>query len=78
MRPFKIKRLYLENYKLFQLTEIEFGDSLTILGGPNGYGKTSVFDALEFLIMGSIDRVTDSNAISGAVAYTIDKMSAYL
>lgn len=69
MMPFRIKRLYLENYKLFHLTEIEFGDSLTVFGGPNGYGKTSVFDALEFLIMGSINRVTDSNVISGTVAY---------
>lgn len=70
MTPFRIKRLYMENYKLFYRRELEFGEILTILDGPNGYGKTSVFDALEFLIMGTIRRVVDSQVVSGNLAFT--------
>ena len=44
-----IKRLYIENYKLFSQKEIDFsGALLSVFDGPNGYGKTSIFDAIEF------------------------------
>ena len=53
-----IKRLYIENYKLFSQKEIDFsGALLSVFDGPNGYGKTSIFDAIELLITGKISRV---------------------
>ena len=34
-----IKRLYIENYKLFSQKEIDFsGALLSVFDGPNGYG----------------------------------------
>ena len=36
-----LKRLYLENYKLFEQKTIIFENALTVFDGPNGYGKTS-------------------------------------
>ena len=42
----EIKKIYLENYKLFTLKEIEFSEYLSVFDGPNGYGKTSIFDAI--------------------------------
>lgn len=69
MGTLKIKRLYVENYKLFSAKTIEFDGVLTVFDGPNGYGKTSIFDALEFLITGTIERVISCASISGLKAY---------
>ena len=61
-----IKRLYIENYKLFSQKEIDFsGALLSVFDGPNGYGKTSIFDAIELLITGKISRVKECESIDG-------------
>ena len=44
----ELKRIYGENYKLFTSRSIEFENYLSVFDGPNGYGKTSIFDAIEF------------------------------
>lgn len=65
-----IKRLYIENYKLFSQKEIDFSQALlSVFDGPNGYGKTSIFDAVELLITGTISRVRDCESIDGKFAY---------
>lgn len=65
-----IKRLYIENYKLFSRKEIDFSQALlSVFDGPNGYGKTSIFDAIELLITGKISRVKDCESIDGKLAY---------
>jgi len=66
----ELRRIYLENYKLFDIKSIEFEDYLSVFDGPNGYGKTSIFDAIEFLITGSISRIKESQAISGNLGYS--------
>lgn len=65
----QIEKLSLQNYKLFKSKVIDFGKDLSIFDGPNGYGKTSVFDAVELLITGKISRVSDSKSISGSIGY---------
>lgn len=65
----QIKRIYLENYKLFTSKSIEFEEYLSVFDGPNGYGKTSIFDAIELLITGSIRRIKDSS-ILGTIGYS--------
>ena len=65
-----IKRLYIENYKLFSHKEIDFSQALlSVFDGPNGYGKTSIFDAVELLITGKISRVKECESIDGKSAY---------
>ena len=65
-----IKRLYIENYKLFSRKEIDFSAALlSIFDGPNGYGKTSIFDAIELLITGEISRVKECESIDGKNGY---------
>ena len=65
-----VKRLYVVNYKLFSQKEIDFSSALlSVFDGPNGYGKTSLFDALELLITGQISRVKECEAIDGKTAY---------
>ena len=65
-----LKRLYVENYKLFSQKEIDFSNALlSVFDGPNGYGKTSIFDAIELLVTGRISRVFDCESIDGKAAY---------
>lgn len=65
-----LKRLYVENYKLFSEKEIDFSKALlSVFDGPNGYGKTSIFDAIELLITGKISRVLTCESIDKKTAY---------
>ena len=66
----EIKKIYLENYKLFTLKELTFSNNLCVFDGPNGYGKTSIFDAIEFLITGSISRIQESEVIAANLSYS--------
>ena len=66
----ELKRIYLENYKLFTMKEIVFHEYLSVFDGPNGYGKTSIFDAIELLISGSISRIKENPSISGVMGYS--------
>lgn len=52
---YTINRLKMENFKLIDEEKIiDFqGNNLIVLDGPNGYGKTTIFDAIEILIKGS-------------------------
>lgn len=54
---FRILNLRLYNFKGFKDIVIPFEKARVILGGPNGYGKTSIFDALELLFTGKIERM---------------------
>lgn len=56
MNKLKLKSLRIENFKCIKSDTFEFDDNLTILDGPNGYGKTTMFDAIELLITGTIHR----------------------
>lgn len=54
----RIREIEAENFKLFttnfhEVNEIEKSD-LVVFNGPNGYGKTSVFDIIEFCLTGTI------------------------
>lgn len=56
----KLNKITLKNFKVFggEPYTISFEDSnLVLLDGPNGYGKTSVFDAIELGLTGNITRL---------------------
>ncbi|MDD2829236.1 MAG: AAA family ATPase [Sulfuricurvum sp.] len=57
----KIKRLKINNFKLFEnFPVLEFNNpSLVVFDGPNGFGKTSFYDAIELLITGQLRRYSD-------------------
>ncbi len=51
-----IKKVILENFLSFQKDEVDFGDAkFVIIVGPNWSGKTSVFQAIKF-VLGSNER----------------------
>ena len=56
----KIKRIEIQNFKVFQNISIDFESSdLIVFDGPNGFGKTSIYDAIELLFTGKIRRFDD-------------------
>lgn len=53
----RILKVSLQNFKLYKEQTFDFSDnSLVVFDGPNGFGKSSFFDAIELLITGSIRR----------------------
>ena len=67
----KIKKILLYNFKNFRhKTIIDFSDNITFLVGPNGFGKTTIFDAIELGLTGNISRITQTIQVTGEnVAY---------
>jgi len=64
----KIKRIQIQNFKLFKdLAVIDFDNPiLTVFDGPNGFGKTSFYDAIELFFIGKLRRYSVlSNIIDG-------------
>lgn len=54
----KIARIEVSSFKAFKHINLDLGtSSLLTLDGPNGYGKTSIFDAVELLLTGQIKRI---------------------
>ena len=54
----RVQSISIEGFRAYrQKTELSFGDDLTVLFGPNGFGKTSVFDAIDFAFTGEIGRL---------------------
>lgn len=53
----KIQQLHIHNFKVFDDITLEYAEyKAVILCGRNGFGKTSIFDALELLFTGTIKR----------------------
>jgi len=59
----KLGRLRIENFKSFKNPfEINFSTSgLFIFDGPNGFGKTTIFDAVEICMTGRIGRIVSTD-----------------
>ncbi|WP_201584276.1 recombinase RecF [Psychrobacter jeotgali] len=54
----KISRIEISSFKAFKHILLDAEDSsLVTLDGPNGFGKTSTFDAIELLLTGQISRI---------------------
>lgn len=57
-----IKKVYIKNFKNINKSIcIDFENNLNLLVGPNGFGKTSIFDAIELCLTGKISRIEQLN-----------------
>lgn len=62
---YRINKIHIKNFKLFEdiPQPIVLGNaSLTILDGPNGFGKTTIFDVIELVLTGKLKRIKKSDA----------------
>jgi DNA repair exonuclease SbcCD ATPase subunit len=50
MKEIKLNKLVIENFKCFQLLEINFNGQNMIIKGANGTGKTTIMDAINWLL----------------------------
>ncbi len=59
MNRFRINRIGIKNFKIFsEYKELPLNSSdLVVFDGPNGFGKTSVFDSVELALTGKIKRL---------------------
>ncbi|MGJ1518515.1 AAA family ATPase [Sphingobacterium siyangense] len=69
----KIKRIEINNFKVFRTITFDFELSdLIVFDGPNGFGKTSIYDAIELLFTGRIRRFYDlkSKLVDGRESFS--------
>ena len=71
----KLGRLKLNNFKSFHEKFFDFRSlDVVIFDGPNGYGKTSIFDAIEFCITRNISRIKEiDNKVKSTPLLRLDK-----
>ena len=55
----KIRSVTLDNFRCFKHAEIDFSADVIAIHGRNGTGKTTIFDGIEFALLGSIGRFSD-------------------
>ena len=59
--PVRLKRIKIQNFRAYRKAQtFVLGDDVTVLYGPNGFGKTSVFDAIDFVATGDVGRLSIS------------------
>lgn len=56
--PKRLKSLKINNFRAFKTQEFDLSGDIVILYGPNGLGKTSLYDALDFACTGRIARLS--------------------
>ncbi|ALC84843.1 hypothetical protein AM499_02700 [Bacillus sp. FJAT-22090] len=58
---YKIGKILIENFKHVEKAELDFSKKdLIVFDGPNGFGKTTMFDAIELVVSGRISRITNT------------------
>lgn len=56
--PVRIQQIEIENFRAYRKPQVfDIASEVTVLYGPNGFGKTSFFDAIDFVVTGSIGRL---------------------
>jgi len=61
----RIKKIYLKNFKgIKDKSIIDFKNQTSLLIGPNGFGKTTIFDALELCFTGEIHRTIQKGSVT--------------
>jgi exonuclease SbcC len=68
-----LKSISIENFRAYRKKkEFNFGSSITVLYGPNGFGKTSFFDAVDFVVTGGVGRLDKPSSGLSKIAKHLD------
>lgn len=71
-----LKSISIKNFRAYRTEQVfELGKAVTILYGPNGFGKTSFFDALDFAVTGGVGRLAKAPSGLVRVAKHLDGQS---
>lgn len=71
-----LKSISIQNFRAYRTKKVfELGSAVTILYGPNGFGKTSFFDALDFAVTGGVGRLAKAPGGLARVARHLDSQS---
>ena len=57
MNKWRISRIRINGFKVFSSFDEQYNGDLIIYDGPNGFGKTSLFDAKQLLFRGQLPRI---------------------
>ncbi|NEX89768.1 hypothetical protein G4923_13870 [Aeromonas rivipollensis] len=58
MEKWRIHRLKINDFKVFSCFDEVYSENLVVYDGPNGFGKTSLFDAKQLLFSKSLPRIS--------------------
>ncbi len=61
----KVKKLRLNNFRGIQEMDLEFDEKINLIVGNNGYGKSTILDALAILLSRLISRISSSKKGTG-------------
>lgn len=62
----RIEKLLIKNFKnIKENVVIDFNKDITLFVGPNGFGKTTIFDAIELALTGTISRISNAKIVDG-------------
>jgi exonuclease SbcC len=68
-----LKSISIQNFRAYRKRkEFELGSAVTVLYGPNGFGKTSFFDAIDFAVTGGIGRLKKASSSLAQLAKHLD------
>lgn len=68
-----LRSISIQNFRAYRKKkEFEFGSAVTVLYGPNGFGKTSFFDAVDFAVTGGIGRLKKASSSLAQLAKHLD------
>lgn len=71
--PATLKSISIQNFRAYRTKkEFALGSAVTVLYGPNGFGKTSFFDAIDFAVTGGVGRLAKASGGLAKVAKHLD------
>ncbi|MGI2188776.1 AAA family ATPase [Shewanella oncorhynchi] len=77
MERWRIHKLKINGFKVFTEFEESYSSDLVIYDGPNGFGKTSLFDAKQLLFCNKLPRIVARHGALKVSASKIFKKSLY-
>lgn len=64
----RIKKIYLKNFKgVKEKRIIDFESNSVLLVGPNGFGKTTIYDVVELCLTGKLHRTEVNNGVTSDI-----------
>lgn len=68
-----LRSISIQNFRAYRTPkEFPLGSAVTVLYGPNGFGKTSFFDAVDFVVTGSVHRFPKGASAFAKAAKNLD------